>query len=219
MKKIVTIALSMAILSLPALALEVNQPMPEAAKISMVNVVGADIAKLSDNQTSIAANKGEKGTLVFFSCNTCPYVLRWKERMNEQIAAFKKKGFGVIVVNSNARQHDKGDADSPVEMQKFASASGYTVPYVIDRNNVVADAFGAERTPEVFLFDKNNKLVYHGAIDDDPNPKKAKVTHLKNAMVALLADKMPSPATTKSVGCSIKRIKKKDKKAPTSSKK
>jgi hypothetical protein len=92
-------------------------------------------------------------------------------------------------------------------MQDYAQGQGYSWYYAVDKNNELADAFGASRTPECFLFDKNGKLIYHGAIDDSPSDAAGvKRVHLKEAINEAVAGKEVSVKQSKSVGCSIKRI-------------
>jgi hypothetical protein len=111
---------------------------------------------------------------------------------------------GVILLNSNEYYRD--GADSPEAMKKYADNQQYKWYYAIDKNSELADAFGAKRTPECFLFDKNGKLVYHGAIDDNPQDEaSSKRQHLKEAITEMNSGKPVSVAETRSVGCSIKR--------------
>jgi len=92
-------------------------------------------------------------------------------------------------------------------MQDYAQGQGYKWYYAEDKNNELADAFGASRTPEVFLFDKNGKLVYHGAIDDNPSDAKSvNRHHLKEAINEVTAGQEVSVKESKSVGCNIKRV-------------
>ena len=92
-------------------------------------------------------------------------------------------------------------------MQEYAKAQGYKWHYVVDKASEVADAFGANRTPENFLFDRDGKLVYHGAIDDNPtDAASVQRIHLKEAMTEMIAGKDVSVKTTRSVGCAIKRL-------------
>jgi hypothetical protein len=147
-----------------------------------------------------------KGVLVIFTCNTCPFVIKNIERTKEILNYAKSKGVGVMLVNSNEAQ--RADADAPAKMIEFGKKQGYP-NYFIDNNSELADLFGASHTPEVFLFDgKTERLVYKGAMDDSPSdPAAAKVMYLKNAINNMLAGKAINPAETKSVGCSIKRVK------------
>ena len=111
---------------------------------------------------------------------------------------------GVIVLNSNEAY--RNEDDSYEAMQAYAKDQKYNWSYALDKNNEVADAFGAKRTPEIFLFDKTLKLVYHGAIDDNPSDANAvDKHHLKNAINELTAGKEITVKESRSVGCTIKR--------------
>lgn len=161
---------------------------------------------ISGKKVSLNDIKKENGLLVIFSCNTCPFVLAWENRypaLGEQCA---KNKIGMVLVNSNEGRR-KGD-DSMDEMKKHAADKKYNCFYAIDENSELADAFGAKTTPHVYLFDKDMKLVYRGAIDDTGGREDAtpKDTYLKNALDNLAAGKKVDPAETKSVGCSIKRV-------------
>lgn len=145
-----------------------------------------------------------KGLIVMFSCNTCPYVIKSQQRTKEIMKLAKDKGVGLVIVNSNEAK--RGDDDSYDEMKKYAKAQGYTASYVVDERSLVADAFGANRTPEVFLFDKSGKLVYKGAMEDNPStPAESKEMYLRDAVNNMLSGKPITTSETKSVGCSIKR--------------
>lgn len=166
----------------------------------------ADVSFKSVNSKPASLNnlKTEKGLLVMFSCNTCPYVIKSQPRTKEIIAYAKEKGIGMIIVNSNEAQRD--EEDSYEAMQVYAKKQGYKVPYVMDDQSKLANAFGANRTPEVFLFDNEGKLIYKGAMEDNPGePTASKEMFLKDAIDNMLAHKPISPNSTRSVGCSIKR--------------
>jgi len=91
-------------------------------------------------------------------------------------------------------------------MKKYAADQGYTVPYVIDENAALADMFGASHTPEIYLFNNQRKLVYKGAMNDNPsNPGSYKTMYIQDAIDAMIAGKAPDPGVTKSIGCGIKR--------------
>jgi thioredoxin-related protein len=160
---------------------------------------------ISGKEVTLQDTKKENGLLVMFTCNTCPYVIRNQSRTREVCQYAATKNIGVILLNSNegARSSD----DSFDEMKSYAKNQHYNWYYAVDRNNELADAFGANRTPECFLFDKSGKLVYHGAIDDNPGDD-THVTrkHLQQAMDEMLSGKEVSVKTSRSVGCSIKRI-------------
>ncbi len=147
---------------------------------------------------------GENGLLVMFSCNTCPFVVKNQPITTKTMECAKAHHVGMVIVNSNEAK--RGDDDSYSAMQKYAKEQKYTVPYVVDENSVLADAFGASHTPEVFLFNKEGKLVYKGAMNDNPgDPNSYKKMYVEDAMNAMVAGKEVNPKTTKSVGCGIKR--------------
>jgi len=201
MKKILLSGVAVAAFSLVSFApvdeLAIGAAMPKG-DLKMQDFTGKQVA-LNDVM-------GENGLMVMFSCNTCPFVIKNEERTKEVSLYAQKNKVGVILVNSNEGQRS-GD-DSYEAMQLYAKTKGYEWHYVVDKNSVLADAFGAKRTPEVFLFDKNRKLVYHGAIDDNPsNAEAVKRQHLKIAIDELVAGKEISVKTSKSVGCTIKRVK------------
>lgn len=146
----------------------------------------------------------KSGLLVMFSCNTCPYVIRNQERTKAICSYALQNNIGVILLNSNENQRD--DEDSFAAMKAYATEQKYNWYYVVDKNNAVADAFGANRTPECFLFSAALRLVYHGAIDDNPtDPDNVTRQHLKEAINELLGGKEISIRETRSVGCGIKR--------------
>ncbi|OSZ78223.1 hypothetical protein CAP35_08155 [Chitinophagaceae bacterium IBVUCB1] len=155
--------------------------------------------------TSLRNTKTSQGLLVMFSCNTCPYVVKSEARTKEIMEYALSKGIGMIIINSNEAK--RGDEDSDKAMAKYAKQMGYKVPYVIDEKSAVADAFGATRTPEVFLFDGNGKLMYKGAMEDNPtSPSDSKELYLKAAIDKMMVGQVPDPASTKSIGCTIKRM-------------
>jgi len=162
------------------------------------------MSDISGKKLSLTDIKQEKGLLVIFSCNTCPFVLAWEDRYPELGDLCSKNKIGMVLINSNEARR-KGD-DSIGEMQKHASEKNYNCSYVVDENSALANAFGAKTTPHVFLFDKNMKLVYRGAIDDSEGKEiTPKELYLKNALENLAGGKEINPQETRSVGCSIKR--------------
>jgi len=176
------------------LAIGSSMPSPES---KMKDISGKEIA-FKDAMK-------KNGLLVMFSCNTCPVVKKYQSRTLETGKFAIDNEIGVIVLNSNEATRDDGDSFD--DMKQYAKQQGYNFSYVLDKNSVMADAFGATRTPELFLFDKNGKLVYHGAIDDNPNgPDKVTRQHAQLAMQEMVSGKTVSTTTTRFTGCSIKRI-------------
>lgn len=182
---------------MPHNGLHVGDKAPKT-NIEMANVKGGN---LTLEQAAM-----ENGLCVIFSCNTCPFVIAWEDRYPEiaQLCANTKIGF--VLVNSNEAK--RSGADSMEKMQEHAKEKGYDFNYVIDKDNVIADAFGATRTPEVFLFNGNMELTYMGAIDDNHgDASKVEDRFLLTNIKNMLAGKPCDPSTTKSVGCTIKRKK------------
>jgi len=170
-----------------------------------IPMAGTKMKSITGKEVSINDVKKKNGVLVVFSCNTCPYVKKYQARTVEMIAEASKKDIGVIFINSN--EELRNTDDSYAAMQQYAKDHGYkNIDYVIDTKSVVADAFNANRTPECFLFDAGGKLVYHGAVDDNPDAAGVKRKHLSMAMSELIDGKEVSIKETRSVGCMIKRL-------------
>jgi peroxiredoxin len=165
-----------------------------AAEVKMKNVDGKEVR--------IADVAGTKGTLVIFSCNHCPFVKAWEKRIVEIGKAALAQGIGVIQINPN--DPAKQPPDSFEEMQKRAKERGFAFPYVVDATSDVTRAYGATRTPEVFLYDAAGNLVYTGAVDDDKEEAQVTKRFLQDAIAAVVAGKPVETKSTKSVGCTIK---------------
>lgn len=184
-----------------------------AFRLADVLPIGATLPKadikmkdISGKEVALGNLSGKNGLLVMFSCNTCPYVIKNEERTVAIGNFARQQNLGVVLINSNEAYRD-GD-DSYEAMKKYAAEKKYNWHYVVDKNSVIADAFGANRTPECFLFDKNQKLVYHGAIDDNPSDAAAVTrSHLQEAIKELVEGKEISVKESRSVGCTIKRVK------------
>jgi len=194
-------------LLLPALVIVSFNPRPAEGILP----IGAAIPKadvpmkdVSGKSISLARAKGEAGLLVMFSCNTCPYVIRNQGRTKEMCAYAANRKIGVILLNAN--EGDRNGGNSFEEMQAYAKEQGYNWYYALDGKSQLADAFGASRTPECYLFDKKGLLVYHGAIDDSPGDEtQVKRHHLQAAIDEVVAGKDVTVKETRSVGCSISR--------------
>jgi peroxiredoxin len=149
-----------------------------------------------------AISEGKTATAVVFMCNHCPYVLAWLDRLNAVANEYAGKGVAFVGINSN--DPVKYPVDSFEGMQTLAKEQALPYPYLHDETQAVAKAYGAERTPEVFLFDEGLRLRYHGAPDDNSDETQAKVPYLRNALDAVLAGKEAPIAETPAAGCTIK---------------
>lgn len=198
MKKLLFLSLAAAaLLSFTVLnELPIGAAMPKG-EVKMKDITGK-VVTLKD---AVKNN----GLLVMFTCNTCPWVVKNQQRTKEICAYALKNDIGVVLINSNEAQRD--NEDSYEAMKTYAQKQGYSWYYTVDTKSELADAFGATRTPENFLFNKEGKLVYHGAIDDNPgDAASVNRKHLQEAITELLNGKDIRIKTTRSVGCSIKRL-------------
>jgi peroxiredoxin len=175
-------------------------PLPIGASMPMADV---KMKNVDGTDQTLAAVKKPAGTLVVFTCNHCPFAKRWESRIVDLGNAYASKGIGVIAVNANDPKVAEEDAYDV--MQQRAKERGMQFPYVVDETSNVAKAFGATKTPEAFLFDKDGKLVYHGTIDDNgEDASKVEKPYLKNALEDVLAGREVAVKETKSIGCGIK---------------
>ena len=140
---------------------------------------------------------GKKGTIIVFVSAQCPVVKAYNERISQLATDYKDKGINVIGINSNSTES--------VEWVKANAAENYKFPVLIDKGNIIADKLSATATPEMFLFDADNKLVYHGAIDNDRSGTNVTNKFLRTALDEFLAGKPITKAETKAIGCTIKR--------------
>jgi len=197
MKKFISIILIGCLTILSAKELDLGSILP-LGDIKMADISGKDI--------SLNDAKGKNGLLVIFSCNTCPWVIAWEDRYVELAETYKDKGVGIVAINSNEKQFET--VDSMEEMQAHAKEQGYNFYYTMDNGSKLASEFGATRTPHIYLFDKKDKLVYRGAIDDNARkPDKVENTYLADAIDNMLAGSAIDPTATKALGCAIKFAK------------
>jgi peroxiredoxin len=139
--------------------------------------------------------------VIIFWSTECPYVQPFNDRINDYVKPYMDKGFTFWGINSNS-------TESTDAVRTHAEKNAYVFPMLKDENNVVADLFEATRTPEVFIIGKDRKILYHGRIDDQSYAEKVTTNDMKNAMDELLAGKEITNKSTKSFGCTIKRINK-----------
>ena len=197
MKKFISIILIGCLTILSAKELDLGSILP-LGDIKMADISGKDI--------SLNDAKGKNGLLVIFSCNTCPWVIAWEDRYVELAETYKDKGVGIVAINSNEKQFET--VDSMKEMQAHAKEQGYNFYYTMDNGSKLASEFGATRTPHIYLFDKKDKLVYRGAIDDNARkPDQVENTYLADAIDNMLAGSAIDPTATKALGCAIKFAK------------
>jgi peroxiredoxin len=177
-------------------SLEIGAPIPKA-DLALNDISGREI--------SLNAARGNNGLLVIFSGNRCPYIVRNQARTLDICGYALQHQVGVIMVNSNTSLHN-GD-ESLEAMKSYAAEQQYRWYYVMDKKAEIAEAFDAGHTPECYLFDKNGRLSYKGAIDDNPgNADAVKTRHLYNAVNEMLAGGPVKNNNTTALGCNIKRF-------------
>jgi peroxiredoxin len=152
---------------------------------------------------SLESFKDAKALCVVFSCNHCPYVQAYEGRFKALQADFGPRGFQLVAINSNdADNYPEDGFDAMVLRSK---EQGFNFPYLRDEDQSVAKAFGAVRTPHVFLFDAERKLAYLGRIDDSwDKPEKVTRRELAEAIEDILAGRPVKVAETFAVGCTVK---------------
>lgn len=139
---------------------------------------------------------------VVFLSNHCPEVFTYLDRLKHIQAQFEHQGFTLVGINANDAQQDSEESFN--NMKRFALEKQLNFPYLWDSTQDVAHGFGAERTPEAFVIDRQGVLRYSGQIDDNPQEAKAvSVPYLQNAIVAVLSGQEVNPKSTKVNGCVI----------------
>jgi peroxiredoxin len=140
-----------------------------------------------------------KPVAVVFSCCHCPYVVAWEDRLNDAARSVDGQA-GFLVINANAGYL----GDSPEDMRRRAGEKGFVFPFLYDETQEVATAYGASRTPEVFVFDADHRLVFHGSPDSDHTDPEGAEPYLRPALEAALAGTQPEVQETPTVGCTVK---------------
>lgn len=144
-----------------------------------------------------------RGLLVVFTCNHCPYAGAIWQRV-VKIAKYSR-GMRINTVAINPNIHPDYPEDSPEKMKDKIKELGIDFPYLVDKTQKTADAFKAQCTPDIYLFDNNQKLVYHGRVDDNwSDETKVTIEELKEALNNYASGKGVSPDQKPSMGCSIK---------------
>lgn len=182
----------------------VNSPPEELAINAAIPQADSKMKDVSGKSVSLNDIKTAKGLLVIFSCNTCPYVKLSETRIKEYSDYCLANGIGCALINSNEGQ--RAEEDSFDEMVKYFGVQKLKCTYAVDEKSLLANAFGATRTPQCFLFNSKG-LIYKGAIDDNvKDPAAVKAPYLKDALTYLVKNETPKTQETKSIGCTIKRL-------------
>jgi peroxiredoxin len=162
-----------------------------------------DLPGVDGQQHNLDDYADKPALAVVWSCNHCPYVQAWEGRMVSLQREFGDRGFELVAISSN--DADNYPEDSFEAMKARSEEQGFNFDYLYDEDQSVLTAYGAERTPEVFLFDRDRRLVYHGAIDDSREEDEVTERYLRDAIEAVLAGEEPPVSETPAVGCTVKR--------------
>ena len=159
---------------------------------------------ISGEHKDLAAVKGEKGTVVMFTCNHCPFVLHVNAQLVQLAKDYLPKGVGFVAISSN---DVKGyPQDSPELMTQLAAKVGYLFPYLYDETQDIAKAYKAVCTPDFSIFDADLKCVYRGQLDSSRpgNGKPVTGSDIRAALDAILAGEEVDENQHPSIGCNIK---------------
>jgi peroxiredoxin len=153
---------------------------------------------VDNKEHSLKSLAGKNGTVLLFIAVQCPISNAYNERMAKLAEDYKAKGIAVIGINSNV-------AEDAAAVKAHAAEHKLSFPILKDPGNKIADRLGASVTPEAYFIDANNKLLYHGRIDNARNAAQIESNDLRNALDAALAGKAVEKTEAKAFGCSIKR--------------
>lgn len=164
------------------------------------------LKNVDGKMTSMSDYPEAKGFIVVFTCNTCPFSKMYEKRIDDLNIKYAPKGFPVLAINSNDKQKQPGDSFE--EMKKRAESKNYSFPYLYDETQQIATAYGATRTPHVYLVKKDAKnlvISYIGAIDNNHQDADAvTVKYVEDAVDNLLDNEPVKTTFTKAIGCTIK---------------
>ena len=161
-------------------------------------------------QHALADLKDKSVVVVVFTCNSCPYAVDYEDRLVNFATqhATKDSPVALVAINVNTVKEDLPD-----QMKKRAQAKGFTFPYLFDGTQQIAKAYGAGATPEFFVLDRQRRVVYMGAMDDNPDASKVQRKHVEQAVQAALSGKAPQVKETVPIGCRIRFARRRRKKS------
>lgn len=157
----------------------------------------------TDGRRHALASGSPAATVVYWTCNHCPYALAWHERLLDVARDYAERRVRVLAINSN--DSERYPADSFEAMRdRVEREGGWPNPYLFDESQRVAAEWGAERTPDVYVLDSELRLRYRGAPDADYDDPSQRAGWLRDALDAVLEGRDPERAETEPVGCTIK---------------
>lgn len=194
-KTILTLTLALTAILMVSAGLK---PGDTAVKFSLKNVDGSTV--------SLSDYSDQKGVIIVFTCNPCPFANAYEQRIIQLHERYADQGYPVVAINPN--DADVSPEDTFEKMKAKSSEKGYPFPYLKDETQEVYQAYGATRTPHIFLLENKGgkfKVAYIGAIDDNAMDASSVLhKYLEKAISAVMSGDKPEPATTKAIGCAIK---------------
>jgi peroxiredoxin len=199
MKKLLVISLLTALVAITiagnARTITADIPAPPAIGATIVDFTLPDV---DGKDHSLNALKGKNGTVLIFVAVQCPISNAYNERMEKLGQDYKARDISVVGINANS-------TEPTAAVKAHAAEKHLTFPILKDNGNKIADALGATRTPEAYFLDANNKLIYHGRIDNSRDVSQVVSSELRDALEATLSGKPVAKTTAAAFGCSIKR--------------
>ncbi|MFN0199469.1 MAG: thioredoxin family protein, partial [Planctomycetaceae bacterium] len=160
-----------------------------------------DLPGVDDETHSLADLKDKKAIVVVFTCNSCPVAMDYEDRIVAFANQFAAKDSDVALIAINV---NKIEEDAFPQMKVRAKEKGFTFPYLFDESQKIAKDYGAGYTPEFFVLNRDRKIVYMGAMDDDTDPAKAQTNYIQLAVDAAIKGEKPETTETIPVGCRIR---------------
>lgn len=164
------------------------------------------LKNVDETMVSLSDYSDQKGVILIFTCNPCPFAKAYEQRIINLHKQYASQGYPVIAIDPN--DDELSPEDTFEKMQLRAKEKGYPFPYLKDETQEIYKAYGATRTPHIFLLENRKgtfRVAYIGAIDDNAMESAAvQKRYLEDAIAALKEGKKPDPALTKAIGCTIK---------------
>jgi peroxiredoxin len=196
---ILTVGCLLAAGAVAAMAQDAMQQEQESAGVPVGQKISDfTLTDVDGKKHTLASLKGEKGTVLIFVAVQCPVSNAYNERMEKLAQDYKARGINVVGINSNS-------TESTDDVRHHAAEHHLTFTILKDRDNKIADMLGAQHTPEAYLLDTGNKLLYHGRIDNSRNAEGVNSNDLRDAIDATLAGQPVKNSYVRAFGCSIKR--------------
>src|SRR6266850_1774437 len=199
MKKLHVVSLMIALVALAIAgnARSIDTDIPAAPAIG-ATIVDFTLPDADGKDHSLSSLKGKNGTVLIFIAVQCPVSNAYNERMEKLAQDYKARGISVIGINAN-------NTENASVVKAHATEKHLTFPILKDPGNKIVDRLGATKTPEAYFLDANNKLLYHGLIDNSKDPAGVNASELREALDATLAGKPIEKTTASAFGCTIKR--------------